>query len=269
MRNHYNPAYMLRGFASSRADDGDLWEYDRISKVVRPSCPRVSGRENNLYSDETEGFLTDAIEGPANPLIDKVRSLQGLGDSERQILSSYIVALWRRVPIGRERVAPQVPALAEAMKPQYLQRYHLLRQQYPEIKPGFSAEELESAFDKFTKRKGAEKIWQHSLQTFSPLVVDRLMSMSWHYLRSKTMQFVSSDCPVFMFEEGLRNNDSQLSVAISSDVALWITGEPVASTLIVDAARKRVIDFNRRTIARAVRFVYARDREPWLGRLLL
>lgn len=78
-------------------------------------------------------------------------------------------------------------------------------------------------------------------------------------------KFITCDNPVFFFEaDGIGREQSELTLAFGSEVALWANRTPAVTPEYVAANRQSVLEFNRRCAHNARRFLYSRKEAPWL-----
>lgn len=265
MRNHHTPAYYLRGFTIAGRDDDSLWVHDRLSARSFEQSPRTTGRQNDLYSDQLEHHFTYSVEVPANPVIDKVRALHPLTASDREALANYIVALHRRGVVGRMRVRSELPTTAAAVREAIHRRIdQLVVEDSSLLELGESRKtEIEAPLKSYTHER-TDEIWHESLMLdTSRHVLDALLSMDWHYVRCRSAPLLTSDNPVFMFDEGLNGPKSEMTIPISRSVALWLT-KTAAGSQVVTATRNQEKELNRRTARNAARFLYSATSESWI-----
>jgi hypothetical protein len=263
MGHHYLPQFYLRGFA----DGNTVWVHDRQDRRSYPSQPKSIANENKLYSDEIEQHLANAVEDPAKSAIEAVRLRQPLDGKQREALAHYVVALWKRVPEGRERVYAGVPEVAESIR----QELHAELDETAAAAPVLAelAEHRKAQVSEIIEKFKAEpppEVWHQNLtRDSSPNVVGALLSMNWRVLLSDEANFLTSDNPVFFFQhEGIGRPTSELSVPLSSSVVLWAHRRPTTTTLYLKARREAVRDLNRRVVANATRYVYSQRSEAWM-----
>lgn len=263
MGHHYVPQFYLRGFT----DGNTIWVHDRNERRHFPSQPKTIANENNLYTDEIERHFANVIEGPANPAIEKVRECEPLTESDRLALAKYIVALWKRVPEARSRVAARLPEIAASVRQEIHNGLTATAVEDPSL--ASLAEKRKNEVNNIIERVERERpptIWRQSLATeSSDSVITSLLSMQWRFLRSERLQFLTCDNPVFFFEnEGIGRPTSELTVPFSSTVALWASRLPTPAATYLDARPAAVREINRRVAKNATRFVYAQRLEGWI-----
>ena len=263
MGHHYVPQFYLRGFT-----EGDrLWVHDRETQRSFPSQPKAIANENYLYTEELEQHLANEVEDPAKGAIEAIRARVTPVGADREALARYIVALWKRVPEGRTRVIEGVPEVAASLRLKYTAELEAAADSEPTLRDRANARlaELNAALDKFTREPPPE-VWHHNLtRDSSPRVVESLLSMTWRFLWTDTHQFLTCDNPVFFFShEGIGKPSSELSLPLSSSVALWANRRPSTGSNFLEARPAAVRELNRRMAVNATRFVYSKRQEGWI-----
>ncbi len=263
MGYHYIPRFYLRGFATEDA----IWVYDKRAGRRFATQVKSVANETSMYSDDLETYLANQIEDPANSAIAKVRTRQELTREERIALATYIIVLWKRVPIARSRALARLPGLAAEVQTDL----HAELDQHALDNP-----DLLSEIEKFrgdvdaavaTQYENPDpEIWYRSIQSWSsPRLVDALLSMNWIFLHSNSSQFLTSDNPVFFFKhEGIGKPTSELTWPLSSGLALWATRQPRPSMSYLSASSGAIKEINRRTVHNSSRFVYGQKDEHWV-----
>lgn len=263
MGHHYVPQFYLRGFT----EGGRLWVHDREKQRSFPSQPKAVANENDLYTEELEQHLANEVEGPANGAIEAVRAKSPLNEQEREALARYTVALWKRVPEGRARVLAGVPEVAASLRAEYQADLTAAVEADPTLhdRAETTRSQLNAALDKFTLEPPPEVWHQNLTKNSSPRVVQSLLSMTWRFLCSEADQFLTCDNPVFFFgHEGIGNSSSELTLPLSSSVALWANRRPLAGPTFLVARPAAVRELNRRVAVNAARFVYSKRQEDWI-----
>lgn len=263
MGKHYIPQFYLRGF-----DTNDrIWAHDRQNRQSFASTVKSIANENDIYSEETESYLANRIEEPALSAISKLRSHQHIAVDERIALAKYIVTLWKRVPEARERAFRKIPEIADEVHAKIVSKLDRVAAENPNIED--RVVELKNQAEKIIARHKAKpppEIWHESLRLKSDSKVEAsLLSMNWVFLFNKNHQFLTSDNPVFFFDlEGIGRTTSELSLPLSSSVALWATRSPIASGTFLSASPATVREINRRTVSNSTRFVYSATNDSWI-----
>jgi hypothetical protein len=80
MGHHYVPQFYLKGFAI----EGAIWAHDKAAKKSFESTVKSVANENNLYTPTVEAFLTNQIETPTVPVLDRLRSGHSISEEQRR-----------------------------------------------------------------------------------------------------------------------------------------------------------------------------------------
>ena len=263
MGNHYVPQFYLRGFT----DGNTIWVHDRQNARSFLSQPKAIANENDMYPEEVEQHLANAVEDPAKPAIEKIRARDPPNETDRVALARYVITLWKRVPQGRARVATRMPEVAASVRQELHEQLTAAAAAAPHLAEVSEARkaEVSSILERYERHLPPD-IWQLSLsKESSEAVVASFLSMEWRFLFSDRMQFLTCDNPVFFFEhEGIGKPTSEVTIPFSSSVTLWATRRPVTSTTYLPALPAAVREINRRMAVNATRFVYSRHAEEWI-----
>lgn len=177
-RHHYIPQKYLKGFYTSVPK---IWVYDKQKQQGGfQSNANNIGVERNFYkiSDDDltslEGFLSHKIEGPANPIVDKILKQEKINGDEKSILANYAYSMIKRVPEGKKRSKKILPRISEPV----------LQEFYQFIEKTYSEEKWEPL------KKEAERFIAHQCETpsnifskpNSPVVPAALIQMNWYFL---------------------------------------------------------------------------------------
>lgn len=263
MGHHYVPQFYLRGFEAQ----GGIWTYDKLGGPSFATQVKSIANETGMYSEELESFLANKVEGPAKPALSKIRAKEMLSPEERISLAKYIVILWKRVPRARERAIERMPEVADEVQANIRAELDSLVEQNPSYREKVS--EWKVQVDQVIaqhRQNPPPEVWYHSIQSQSdPAVVDATLSMNWTFLCSDHHQFLTCDNPVFFFEhEGISKPTSELTLPLSTSVALWASRGGAPNGRFLTATPAAVKEINRRTAHNSTRFVYASRNESWI-----
>jgi hypothetical protein len=263
MGHHYVPQFYLSGFT----DRDRLWVHDRKAARSFPSQPKAIANENDLYTEELEQHLANEVEDPAKRAIETIRARVAPTGLDREALARYVIALRKRVPEGRIRAVAGVPEVAASLRQEYAAGLEAAATSDPTLRDRADTRlaQLNAALDKFILEPPPE-VWHNNLtRDSSPEVVESLLSMTWRFLCTDRQQLLTCDNPVFFFEhEGIGNPSSELSLPLSSSVALWASRRPLAGATFLVARPATVRELNRRTAVNATRFIYSKRQEEWI-----
>lgn len=263
MGHHYVPQFYLRGFGSN----GRIWAHDRDRKTSFETTVKGVANENGMYSEEVESFLANKIETPTISALTKIRRQEKISADDRSALARYIVFLWKRVPDGRARALKIIPDVADKVHGEIVAELDAAALTNPEFSD--RAEILKArvaAAIEAHKASPSPELWYSSFESEQSMrLVDALLSMNWTFMCSTNLQFLTSDNPVFFFKsEGIGHPKSELSLPLSSSIALWATRSTVLFREFMSVAPVAVKEFNRRTAHNCTRFVYSGANESWV-----
>lgn len=269
MGNHYLPQHYLRGFAT--ISGSNVWTHDRTDG--RAFCPRIRdiAHETNLYPEALEARLNVDIEQPGSAVIDKLRARQPITTTEKLALARYMVTLWKRVPRARQRVKERMPAAAAELEAGVSKGLDDLVQQEPHLAARAEERKREVAgILERIKDNPPLEIWHKSIESYtSSQVAAMVASMKWRYCVCTSGSVITSDNPVFFFEnEGIGNKHGEVSFPISSDTVLWACRKMQPDDDHVAMPKHILREFNRRSIANATRFVFSQTEEQWILTML-
>ena len=263
MGHHYLPQHYLLGFA----DGEKIWGHEVAANRSFRTQVKSLANETDMYTEELEKHLANVVEGPAQDVINQARKRVKLKDTDREVLAAYIIAMWKRVPTGRNRVAAHIPQLAETIKMQVSQQLDALAASEPEfaetaLKRKTEVNQIISGY----KENPPDYFWHHTLKTgATPRTVQSLLSMDWHFLVSPGEHFITCDNPTFFFESvGLSASESELSFPLSSEICFWANRAHSNRPQYFTTDRSIVLEFNRRSARNTRRFMYTREESPWL-----
>ena len=263
MGHHYLPQHYLLGFA----EESKLWGHDVTASRSFPTQVKSIANETEMYTEELERHLANIVEGPAQDAIDRVRRRIRLRDDDRELLANYIIAMWKRVPAGRNRVAGHIPQLAETLRVQIGQQLDAIAAAEPDLAGNAITRKAEvDQIIASYKENPPDYFWHHTLKSgATPRTVQALLSMDWCFLVSPGEHFIACDNPVFFFQsEGIAADQSELSMPLSSEISLWATRANSNRPQYFTTQRSIVLELNRRSAHNAQRFLYTRDKSPWL-----
>ena len=224
MGHHYLPQFYLKGF--SRASGNRIWVYDKQDARKFVTQVKSVANESGFYSQEVEQFLANAIEEPANEVLEKIRQRGLLNDDDKELLAKYMAAMMMRVPRGKERIKEKGPSVASKFQEEIDQQLAVAAE-HPE-KAEF-IERRKAQIEQILHRFGKDppkQVWLDNIPPArSPQIVAALRSMTWRFLTfDRSPAFLTCDNPVFYFTwMGIGRRESEVTFPISSHVTLWAT----------------------------------------------
>jgi len=263
MGHHYLPQFYLQGFTK----EGLIWVHDRVEGKSFRTQPKVVANENGMYGDEMESYLANHVETPTMAALEKVRNLIKINENERIALAKYIITLWKRVPKARKRTAEQMPRISASVIAEIRRDFDHYISDHPgeEARVEERFREVEEIIEKYQGLQ-SKQIWQMGLRPkLTPRAIEGLLSMRWRYLVTEDDFFLTSDNPVFFFEdEGIGRPQSELSIPISSNVAIWANRNPLPELDIINLKSQGLKELNRRTASNATRYLFSKENQQWI-----
>src|SRR3972149_429372 len=258
MGDHYVPQYYLKGF--SERSGKSIWVYDKQEKRKYSSQVKSVANETRFYSPAIEQYLANFVEGPANAVIEKIRTRCEVTDHDKEILAEYIAAFVKRVPEGKEHVRELAPSFAEKMSQEIDQQLIVVASVQPEKANLINRRktEIQEILNRYSKEPQKE-VWLENIPPHrSPRVVAAIRGMIWRFLTFDAQPaFLTCDNPVFYFTSiGIGNPKSEITFPISSHVVLWATWRTDISMGYLTATKQAVKEINRRTANNATRYVF-------------
>jgi len=290
--HHFLPRCYLKGFASED-DAHHVWEYQRgrsyapgpVSRAkYNPvlislrkagaalgeyACPRADGTiDFNTYEDALE-----RLEKPADSVFNRIRNLQPIDDSDRDILAAYMVMMIKRVPARKELIRDKFPEVLEKQWELITSEIEEVRAQVdPTDETGLAtiSAKLEACHKiiEIYRQNGMPREMELKTMVESPMprVMDAIKSMRWQFVVAPNNDsFVTGDNPVHIFKGGvgLSKPYSEVTFPVSSKVALLGTFRDVTQGYLT-ASDQLLKEINRRIIATSTTYVYGSGKWPWV-----
>jgi hypothetical protein len=266
MGHHYLPQYYLKGFTET--DDNILWAYEKGSGNNFSTQIINLAKINKLYSEETEQYLANEIEGPANEVLDKIRNRHLISKADKEYFAKYMAVMWKRVPRAKEDFNKMAPGILDEIGSELKDSLKSIGERRPEkIKLIEERQkEINEILEKYVSAP-PEDIWWYSIRPErTPIIVEIMKKMTWSFWEcDQTFTFLTCDNPLFYFTGmGVGKKDSEISFPISNHVVLWATWKTNFPNDFIKASSQIVKEMNRRTVHNASRFVYHCKDERWI-----
>jgi len=266
MGHHYLPQYYLKGFTETV--DNKLWAYEKGSGVKFNTQIKSLANLTDFYSEETEQYLANDIEGPANEVLDKIRSRHLINDDDKKTFAEYMAVMWKRVPRAKEDLKKMAPRLADGIAEKLSADLSNIIDNMPE-KTEF-IEKRKKEIDDILAVYAVDPpkdIWLENIPPErTPRIVEVMKAMTWTFWEfDQRPVFLTCDNPVFYFTwMGVGRKDSEISFPISSNVVLWATWRADLPRNFIKATTQIVKEMNRRTVHNASRYVFHSRDEHWI-----
>lgn len=271
MGQHYVPQYYLEGFCDP-LKPANIWVYEKGRQESRRIPVKVVASENDRWPSDTEQYLANEVEEPANPILRKIRARQTITRSDKEILSAYMVVMLKRVPRGLERTKSLFPQILEDTFARVEKDILRLIKEHPS-----KTRSLEAALLQLPSIKARyanefpTNVWYDGLKPdMTPQLLTILPAMTWRFLTSDRGQpFLTNDNPLFFFESmGMGKPESEIMFPISSSIALLGTWQKNLVEGYFHATEPIIKEINRRTAYNASRYVYYSQEAAWVVSLV-
>ena len=266
------PISYLRRFTSKK-EGSRLWVFDKGSELFFPTSPEKVAREYGFYSDEDEKKLSEVVESPVSPILDKLCRFEHLDKKERGLLAYYLAVFLMRVPKRRTRALANAPEVIDRTVDRVVHKIHQLTDKH--LLDNHLAmqriAEAEEARDKLNNQLPEEVIEHIRSPWPSKRLEQAVFNMKWRFARTDgPVFFLTTDNPVFFFEAyGLGRREAELSFPISSRLALFASNSMHEDGLFVESRQSLVKEINRRLASSATRFICYHQEAPWIKAIAL
>ena len=271
MGHHYVPQKYLEGFADPEIP-GMIWMHDKKLCLFKHVSIKTSAEEAKYYSELNESQLSEKIEGPANQVLQKLRSGYGIDKNDRTCLVLYIGTMLMRGPRRRRKAYQILPKIRENVFDNFSSRLNQWAK-----KTSADPELVSRRFNEFeqVKKKFREKPpGKIEKQIRDPWpyekMLDKISAMTWRIVCAEGDEFfITSDNPVCFFEEsGLGKPQSELTFALASNLMLFASWQGAHhETIFTKATSAKKKEANRRIANGAERFVFCQAPEAWVAHI--
>jgi hypothetical protein len=266
MGQHQVPQYYLKGFA----EPNKYWihRYEKNSGKVQRIPVKDAAQERGFYTEEAEKYLSEAIEGPGNKVLKKLRNRVAINFREKFDLATYILVMAKRVPYERERLKAQLPETMDSVFKEVEHEIEEAVANNPKLAP--VADKKRADLRQLREKYELEvplKVWCDILppkRTSEALAM--LFNMNWLFLESDADEFLTSDNPVYL-GIGIKPPEGELTFPLNSGTALFASWKVEIDNAFCKVGTQVVNEFNRRTVVSASRHVYHRNKADWVRAL--
>jgi hypothetical protein len=273
MGHHFVPQAYLRGFQDA-SRPGFIWVQSRRGSNPRSAAIDDVAQSRGFYDPETEHMLAESVEGPANPVLAKLRMGELPTERERVVLAVYLATMIKRVPRNRLRGRAMAPQVLDEVATGFRRQVEELAE-LGQISPNLARQrlqELEVACAQFTHNLPESALKQINDPRPSIEMIEAVLSMRWRLVRAKEPDFfITSDNPAFYHAAyGLGTDNSELRFAISPRLALHgcRTVDDKELVSVHEVPREWVREFNRSVASGASSIAMSHRRADFLGTLL-
>jgi hypothetical protein len=269
MGYHYIPQYYLRGFAVEPELEYIYCLEKGTGRYFKPNLINV-GQENYLYSGAIKTRLTDEIEHPCIPVFEKIRSRKPISSDEKRQLTDHILLLMVRGPSRRDEVHQWTTENSDLHLEKLEEQLKRDKENQPEKELKIDSTLAVVQRIRNEKLIDPKDIWHRILSPdFYPKSRSALQAMKWQFYVHPERVFLTSDNPVFYFEHlGIGNKLSELSLPISSNIALLASWDQFAKASFLTPTDRQIMEINNRTVLSATKFVYSHEVSDYKIRLV-
>ena len=272
MGHHFVPQAHLRPFQVPDAP-GMIWVYPRGGEPRLAAIKNVA-QASGFYDEDVERDLNTYVEGPANPIFDKLRRGEFIDTDERFQVTLYLATMVKRVPRSRERGEALIPGQLEETIAEFrtaIVEYAAQRGATPEARERW-LRNLKAIEDKWRVETPPEVMDEISKPWPSDRQVAIIAGMQWRVLVTEPPEmFITSDNPAFFFESiGIaKERGGELCFPLSPTHCLHCCHQRIRQPLVfITPDRETVREMNRRVASAATSIVMAHRKESWPMKLL-
>lgn len=269
MGKHYTPREYLRGF-TKKENPNQIWAYNNDGNCFEVSIEKIA-QENDMYSDDTEAFLTQEVENPANILLNKLREKELLERNERNIFSKYMYNLISRTPDSYSDYIENASGLIEELRVDEVEEINkIIDQNEGDIE---ALEKVKNGINKILdefKENPPKEIWENSINpNLSERTVPALSKMTWIFFYEEYDCFVTCDRPLFYFKSlGIGNKNSEITFPISSRIVLWGSWRSDLKEGFYKAKIEVIKTINYRTLSNVYRHAFFCSKKDWISKAI-
>lgn len=275
-RHHYIPQYYLKGF--SVPENEKIWVYDKENKQKKPFNTNVKNAavekdfyKLNMYEgdDDTkslEQYFANEIEGPTNPILNKIREGKKIDRLEKYMLAYYMYSTILRIPAAKEDAKKILP---EVEKPILEEAYQII-DNYIKERPDQSKSNLQKAARGFIRAQIDNPSPIFMAPPKFPKILPVIMKMNWYFLCTTSDHFLTSDNPVFTHRASNGLLQGEFTFPVSKNIALWATTHKkyFHDRSYQTITPRMLKEINRRTVQNATRFVFSSKKESWINQIV-
>jgi hypothetical protein len=272
MGDHYVPQHYLRGFSDPPLFS-KIWVYEKGSTQKFQSSIKSVANEKQRWPPHVEKYLANKIEAPANFVLDKIRSRQLISQSDKDVLSAYMVVMMQRVDRGLERMKEIAPEIIEQIFTTLEKQIQTDIEKNPSRRDALTKvlHELPILKLKYTAEFPIEIWYQNLTPDGLPQIRAILPQMTWVFFTAdKKQPFLTNDNPIVFFEwEGVGKPNSEIVFPISSEIVLWATWRKnIVDNQYATAKEAIIREINRRVVHSATKYVYYSIEADWVVNLV-
>jgi hypothetical protein len=267
MGHHWVPQHYLKGFAVEGTADR-LWQFDKRAKSFSAApIPAIQVAQQKRYNEQAvENALTNEVENPANPILDKLREGRKITSAEKRVFSQYLGTMLLRVPNSRRVATGMYPEVLSELLSDVSGAIDLMREHGASpLQIALRRAELIDAQQKFEAEMPSEAVEAIKNPFPHEDVIRGLFAMNWYLVKATgTQRYVTSDDPMFVFRcWGIGRQQSEFCFPLSSSMGLF--GSRYPTNWWLSYSSTHVAQANERIVSDAGRFIYCSEQSNWIA----
>ncbi|MEP5944910.1 MAG: DUF4238 domain-containing protein, partial [Balneola sp.] len=262
--------YYLKGFTKNRGNQ--IWTYRKDGSCFPVSLDKIA-QETNMYSGETENYITSEIENPANAVIKKIRERVPIDIEDKKNLTRYMISLIQRTPESYQDYLQNSEETLDQLLDDEKQKLKKLIIDDPKNEDKYTiiVESLEQIVSDF-KLAPPKEAWEMAIKPdLYPRFNWALMNKKWnfYYADNDRSAFITSDNPIFYFKGfGLSHPKSQISFPVSENICLIASWDGELENEYIKISEKAIKEINYRTASNIYSFAFYSKDKDWVKKII-
>lgn len=273
MGHHYVPQRYLKNFGSLEQPEF-IWLHDKKGGTSKLVPIEAVAQAKGYYVKQTEKLLAQAVETPANLVIQNLREDKSIDATGRFRLTYYLGTMLKRIPYRRRKAMEAYPGILDDTIARVREQINELARSLPNVDSEIIVKrlaEVDAVHQKLASKPPPEIAIQVREPWPSEGMLDAIYRMTWRVLVSAgPLYFITSDNPAFFFGAyGLATPKAELTFPISTTHCLHGCWQGKEQTLQFMRAKQAFVkEANRRLASATERSAFYHESAPWLVKLL-
>lgn len=280
--HHAVPKFYIKRFAKA---DGLVYLHDKQRLSVVRVHPDAAIAENYLYAPEVgetpyddsfEKFLSDHVDSPAAPIIEKLTFGDSISDEERSYMALFLAFQDMRIPRTRDLIAKFMGNIGRKLLRMQAQHPDSMKRILENMGEKVSDERIRDLADDIKRNEfvvePTKVMWLESM-SIAVDIAEVIYRMPWIVAEAHPdIEFITSDAPIAkiltdrsiprIFGVGWLSPSVESTFTLSPSHCLII--RPDRKEGRYEAPKSWCKNVNRRLILQARRFVISRNRDSYI-----
>jgi len=250
-----------------------IWLFDKQGDSPRLAPIDKVAQSKGYYDDDVESELANAVEAPANLVIQLLRDDQAISIEQRRQLAVYIGVMLMRVPYRRAKAYELAPQTVQETIAEFREQIlHIAAT--TDIAPEIVSRRLAEieAFERKHRHDPPQSVHDQIRRPWpTKPMLDALFDMTWRLLKTEgPIHYMTSDNPAHFFEAyGLATEHAELVFPISTALVLHGCWQHADHPMVYGTARQRFVkEVNRRVASTTKRLAFYSESVGWIQPLL-